>query len=179
MTASNISDLTNPSCFTNTIEPHNTNETNASSDVVESLLLLPSTIMITAQEEEQTEPLQRLNPPPISVNNDDSDNENHPNQGGRPKGTTVVFLREKQLKYKALVDSVATEWNQVKQQYKYKRVPKNMLDGLIEKKVQDSGLNVTISKNAIRKRVQKADLQSIILVHHPQWLILKSILPPS
>ena len=58
LTASNISDLTNPSCFTNTIEPHSTNETDASSDVVESLLLLPSTIMVTAREEEQTEPLQ-------------------------------------------------------------------------------------------------------------------------
>jgi hypothetical protein len=29
LTASNISDLTNPSCFTSTVEPHNTNETNA------------------------------------------------------------------------------------------------------------------------------------------------------
>jgi hypothetical protein len=92
------------------------------------------------------------------VNDDDSDKENHPKQGGRPKGTTVMYLRDKQLKYKALVDSVATEWNQVKQLYKYKCIPKNMLDGLIKKKVQESGLNVAISKNAIRKRVQKSRL---------------------
>jgi hypothetical protein len=61
----------------------------------------------------------------IPVNNDDSNKENHPMQGDQPKGTVVVYSREKQLKYTALVDSVATEWNQVKQQYRYKCIPKN------------------------------------------------------
>ncbi len=47
---------------------------------------------------------------------------------GHPKGTTVVNLREQQLKYKALVDNVAMQWNSLKYEYKRQRVPKNMLD---------------------------------------------------
>jgi L-lactate utilization protein LutC len=75
---------------------------------------------------------------------------------GHPKGTTFVNLREQQLKYKALVDNVAMQWNSLKYEYKRQRVPKNMLDDFIAKNIEESGLeNVIITKNAIRKRVQK------------------------
>ncbi len=50
--STNLSDTTSPSCFTSTTETHIINETVASNNVVKSLLLLHSTVVITSREEE-------------------------------------------------------------------------------------------------------------------------------
>jgi hypothetical protein len=99
-------------------------------------------------------------PPPPIIQVDVEDNEiSAVKKGGRPKGTTVLYQREQQAKYRALCDGVATAWSEIKQQYKGTRVPKDLLDQLIHQKKEESGLsNAKINKKTIRRSVKKISL---------------------
>jgi hypothetical protein len=65
-------------------------------------------------------------------------------KGGRPRGTTMKALREKEAKKEALINDIATTWSakidQEKSEGEKDRMKRNELDELIKQKIQDSGL---------------------------------------
>jgi len=65
-------------------------------------------------------------------------------KGGRPRGTTMKALREKEAKKEALINDIATTWSakidQEKSEGEKDRMKRNELDEFIKQKIQDSGL---------------------------------------
>ncbi len=111
--------------------------------------------------QENNEP---ADPPPMNISN----NETSKPKGGRPRGTTMKALREKDAKKEALLNDNATSWSEKMQHQKSgekDRMKKKELDSLIKQKTEESGLSgVTIKKKSIQQRVYR---KRLLVARHP------------
>ena len=99
-------------------------------------------------------------------------------KGGRPRGTTMKALREKEAKKEALINDIATTWSAKVEEEKSEgekvRMKRNGLDDLINQKVKESGLTgVKVSKKAIQQRVYRSRL--VVAPHRGAQSPLKPI----
>ena len=90
-------------------------------------------------------------------------------KGGRPRGTTLKALREKEAKRELLINDIASSWSEkVEQERKAgekKRMKRNELDELIKQKTESSGLtDVKINKKSIQQRVFR---KRVLVARHP------------
>jgi hypothetical protein len=111
-------------------------------------------------------------PPPmnISINQEEElPPETSKPKGGRPRGTTLKALREKDAKKEALLNEIAASWSEKLEEEKSRgekdRMKKNELDDLIKQKTEESGLTgLTIKKKSIQQRVYR---KRLLVARHP------------
>jgi hypothetical protein len=97
-------------------------------------------------------------PPPSLIGISDEPNSNTDSimkKGGRPKGTTLHALREKEEEKERLIHEIILEWGE-HETLAGGRKKKNALQDLIDQKISESELtSVEVSKSCIRQRIQK------------------------
>ena len=118
--------------------------------------------------QENNEP---ADPSPMNISNNqelETPLETSKPKGGRPRGTTMKALREKDAKKEALLNDIATSWSEKMQHEKSgekDRMKKKELDSLIKQKTEESGLTgVTIKKKSIQQRVYR---KRLLVARHP------------
>ena len=118
--------------------------------------------------QENNEP---ADPSPMNISNNqelETPLETSKRKVGRPCGTTLKALREKDAKKEALLNDIATSWSEKMQHEKSgerDRMKKNELDSLIKQKTEESGLTgVTIKKKSIQQRVYR---KRLVVARHP------------